>query len=1013
MLPERELERRLRAADPAAFLVPERVLRRVIKAHAHPPGIGLRVPHHKSYVLPGAELAEIVGPQEAGLPLGESWPAMVILLRRPKPDEFARMQPSELLRACSRLLFHARVHMKLDELRARGNLDPFEVEERIRRLGLTEFEEIEAVLRHENFLLPPDDSVTIYIEFAATFLELRHFDPALAADFFPSLVRPTEVEALLSEDVDVSGLLRITGLGDFDQAPSADSEIRNASLGETNPRAELLGARLIDDARYRLRIAAAERARARGNVVRASILHRQAAECATDDEAERARAEARADINQLVERLQPALELSDNQADQWRTALAALQPRVVRGFRTVEARLLYDLQKVCVDHERELYAANVVDWVLSLGKLAVNRPLPAHREVLRLRHLQSAFLRWPGIRVAEADRQALKFLLGHAVERMEDKLRERFRPLLAQALSEVDLRPDDVHEQVAHDKLIEELLDRVADRGFITISDLRDALSRNQLKLPDLSGPGEFLFGDKLILLNRRLPVLMDGVYRRGEIYRRWLQRLSSVAFGTRTGRFLTRYVALPFGGAFVAIEGLSHLLERVGMKTHLASAWNVAILGFFLLGVLQFPLFRNAMAWLAGWLGRGLHFAFIGVPTALVKLPAVQRFLASRPVQWFRKWLLLPLIVAGLTLAGSRLADPSQNVAIPLSAAVFASSFVLLNTRVGRDLTEAGLDWLARAWQRIRFSLLPNLFRFVMDMFAGVLDLMERLLYVIDEWFRFKSGESRLTFVVKLTLSPFWRLATYIVRFCITLLIEPQINPIKHFPVVTVSHKLILPFIKPLTDALEQTGAMDRAAAFGLATIVIGGIPGIFGFLVWELKENWRLYRANRPAEPEPAIVGAHGETVVRLLRRGFHSGTLPKLYARLRKARRKGRSRSARRAQEGLHHVEIEIRRFVERELLALLRQWSGWNALPITLGKVGLATNRIRIELRCPELPAESLWIYLDDRDNTLITWLDPPDWLDQLSNSRREGLTTALQIFFQLAGAQSVPQAGLVS
>src|SRR5205807_836257 len=53
-----------------------------------------------------------------------------------------------------------------------------------------------------------------------------------------------------------------------------------------------------------------------------------------------------------------------------------------------------------------------------------------------------------------------------------------------------------------------------------------------------------------------------DGVYRRGEVYLRGLQRLSSLAFGTRPGRFLTRYVALPLGGAFFILEGLQHLVE-------------------------------------------------------------------------------------------------------------------------------------------------------------------------------------------------------------------------------------------------------------------------------------------------------------------------------------------------------------------------------------------------------------------------------------------------------------------
>ena len=68
--------------------------------------------------------------------------------------------------------------------------------------------------------------------------------------------------------------------------------------------------------------------------------------------------------------------------------------------------------------------------------------------------------------------------------------------------------------------------------------------------------------GDRLIRANRRFAQDLDGIYHRGEIYLRWLQRLSSTAFGTYVGRFLTRYLILPFGGAYVALEGLHHVVE-------------------------------------------------------------------------------------------------------------------------------------------------------------------------------------------------------------------------------------------------------------------------------------------------------------------------------------------------------------------------------------------------------------------------------------------------------------------
>ncbi len=93
------------------------------------------------------------------------------------------------------------------------------------------------------------------------------------------------------------------------------------------------------------------------------------------------------------------------------------------------------------------------------------------------------------------------------------------------------------------------------------MGDLRNALAKNDLKLPDLSGPGELLTGDRLLRADRELASVLDGVYRPAAVYLRWPQRLSSLAFGTRVGRFVTQYMVLPYGGAYLILEGLRHLL--------------------------------------------------------------------------------------------------------------------------------------------------------------------------------------------------------------------------------------------------------------------------------------------------------------------------------------------------------------------------------------------------------------------------------------------------------------------
>ena len=65
--------------------------------------------------------------------------------------------------------------------------------------------------------------------------------------------------------------------------------------------------------------------------------------------------------------------------------------------------------------------------------------------------------------------------------------------------------PQNLPERVARKKLVEELLDQIGERGFLTMGDLRDAISRNNLKLPDLSEPLDFFRGDQLLRADRKL----------------------------------------------------------------------------------------------------------------------------------------------------------------------------------------------------------------------------------------------------------------------------------------------------------------------------------------------------------------------------------------------------------------------------------------------------------------------------------------------------------------------------
>src|SRR5262249_17763867 len=81
-----ELEQALLATDPAALLVPPRILRRVIKHARRVPGIGLQVPHRKTFVIGREQLLALTERDELGLSPERNLPEQVLLLARPRSE---------------------------------------------------------------------------------------------------------------------------------------------------------------------------------------------------------------------------------------------------------------------------------------------------------------------------------------------------------------------------------------------------------------------------------------------------------------------------------------------------------------------------------------------------------------------------------------------------------------------------------------------------------------------------------------------------------------------------------------------------------------------------------------------------------------------------------------------------------------------------------------------------------------------------------------------------------------
>ena len=875
----------------------------------------------------------------------------------------------------------------------------------IAQLGEQPFDEIRNILRQERFLLPPGHrcaalvgDASIYVEFAAVYLGIRYFRPFLMASFFPALRSLDDVDRVIAQDIDAAELLAATRLPGtpapeelcaaarqaaeaLDADPFAEESSRCDSSAVRFPprlRRAAVGAEVLG------LVAGAARQAARGNFAGAAIRRARAEHWVPRERAAEAATNLREEVEHLVDRLQAALDTADDDPRPWRESLLALAHQTPRGLWTVEARLLYDLQKACIDPERATSTVNVMHWVLSFGRRAICRDLPDQRRVAMSRHLRSAHRRLARARISDRQRRQLAEVLDAVTAAAEDRLREDLRPKIAATLDAIDLRPRNLPEEVSRQKIVEEVLDRIVERGFLTLGEVRDAISRNNLKEPDCSGPRSFLRGEAALRADRRLTDALDGVYEPGDFYLRWILRFSHLMFGTAVGRFLTLFAIIPFGGAAVAAMTLDHFIHLIfRVNPHLAPGkkqeWADAVqriragnfpteltpmivLGVFLALLMHVRWFRRALWGGMIWLGRAIKFLLFDVPCWFLALPWVEMIVHSAAARLIVNLAVKPLVPT-LIVARFVPAEIALWQKLVGLASIYLGLILVVNSHVGRILEEMVWDAIAEGWQRFGVRPLVGLFWFIVDLFHRLMQGIERILYTVDEWLRFRSGQGRAMLIAKGVLGVVWFFVAYAVRFCVNLLIEPQLNPLKHIPWVSVAHKMLWLFVWPYSG-LEGflTFRMGATAGNSLFFVITMGTPGIFGFLIWELKENWRLFAANRPKNLRPVIIGGHGETMLRLLRPGIHSGTIPKRFAKLRRAERKaldgGDPGTANKHREALHHVEIELQRYVQREFIAWFAACPSWTGPLPQAGEVRLATNEaaLGVEIPAPESSLE---------------------------------------------------------
>ncbi len=622
--------------------------------------------------------------------------------------------------------------------------------------------------------------------------------------------------------------------------------------------------------------------------------------------------------------------------------------------------LLKALERVLLESRTTYYQLRPLSWLLRPAKTRIRQVLPFQANLKALRALDTGLNRleqlgWP---ISEVERfsRPLRALAGRLTARLERKL----KPHLRRALQEAGFTPTNHREEVAAHKLLHELLDVIQRRGHLKFTDVRDIVARNVLRLPDLA-LDELLKGDRLARFDHSAARALPGVYKPGEFYIKGLQQLGAPLFGTPQGRLVLRHLVLPFGLAFLGLKTLDvliGLIPNLASAPHLASLWLVGIVGVSINAVAYTRTGRlGASALLRGlwWAVRLLLFDGL---RRLLHWHPVSVLLANDLVRGLDRHLLRPFLIGTLLVLpfvglGSLIAGELAELDLSLVALVLALGTLVRNTPAGRRVLDNTASTLGQFLRRLNQALVIGLVQALMQFFKEFTRRFQQGLHLIEELLSHHLGESRIELGLKSLLLPIWRFFESLIQFYVTVLVEPQVNPIKHFPLVTIAHKLMLPFLPVITGFL--VGVLDpllpKWITYPFVTLTIILLPGLGGFLVWELKENWKIYAANhRPLQPglgtgrglqamrradlpeapiEPAVVGNHGETMRGLLRRGFNSGTLPKAFDRLRRVLRSqirdevGTPYRLREARRHLAEVERSISVFCERELVYSLRR------------------------------------------------------------------------------------------
>lgn len=949
-------------ADTSARIVSRQLLRNILQAHLGYPGWAWSLPHSSILLISDAKLRAlgVFAPEE--LPAQGGPDQTVLLIAQPSVSQSRSWDRNQALTWLWRKLYHGRIHAALHRARTAGVWDDASAYEWIDRLGWMEYREIRTVLVEENLIARDAPAGEVLEEFLAVVLELLVFDTERVGEWFP-LLEPGSFRELLS---------MVGNPRDHLAACRPDGAIHPATLRASEKSKSFVPAdREYDGREYDLRIRVAKQREAEGNCLDAALAYWDASLV----EPTKSRGKMhKAAWKQLFDALSdgapfdpapPVPEWALHWLDE------AAEQRVKHQSEYLALHAVFNSKAILKRIPSELCPWG---WVLSFGKSPIRRSLPGVELLSARNALLKARLLIFRSEMNETVVGEIVSQLEKSVHHLEHQVREAFAPRFLEAMDEAAFAPANLVEKAARNAIVEDMLDRLLQARQLSFGDLRDILARNEMKLPDLNGVLGWLRGDPLRRFDKALARRVPGAYRPGEFYTTGLQALSSLFYATASGRVVLLWAILPllmtivlwkfpqymheeilkFAGFLSRDPGLYASVlesEAQSLPVYETTSWTTPVLAsvedftshqgvkekrlvlgsppvmaitfIYFVCLIHMASVRRLTSAGFSLLGRGFRWLFWALPREIIQSPVVQGVLELPPVRWLWTLGLKPALLAALIfwflsprLAELHVGPILRGFCFLMMMALFASRPFI---RAEAWLWDVFGEWM----HDFGVQSLYRLGTWLAWLAKQVLDWISLIILGITEWLRPKPETTGVALVIKGILAAVFMPVLSFLRFAVTVLIEPQINPIKHFPTVTIGHKFMLVLVVPLAGQLEQLG-LEKAMAFTTAFLFIFAIPGFFGFMVWELKENWRLYAANRPERLPRLRIGSHGESFLALFRPGFHSGTIAKSFRRLRHSQGIKRLRIS----SELAHQRETLFRALGRQGEALFRLANGFS-------------------------------------------------------------------------------------